>query len=79
MARGWESKSVEAQVEAAGQKPEPHRAMSAEEIAHHQKKEALRLSRARILQQLQATQDPRYLKLLQKTLADLERQIAEAK
>jgi hypothetical protein len=79
MARGWESKSVEAQVESAADKVEPHRAMTPEEITRHREKEALELSRARIRQQLQATEDPRYIKLLNDSLADLERKLKALK
>ncbi len=79
MARGWQSKSVEAQVEAANDKTEPHRAMTPEQIARHREKEALEMSCARVRQQLQSTQDPRYIKLLQDTLADLERRLSQYK
>ena len=37
--------------------------------------QGLQLSRARIVQQLQASEDPRYRELMQKTLDDLDRQI----
>ena len=39
-------------------------------------RQGLQLSRARIVQQLQASEDPRYKELLQKTLDDLDQQIA---
>ncbi len=77
MARGWESKSVEAQVESADQKPEPHRAMSPEEIAQQRERVGIEMSCARVRQQLQATQDPRYIKLLTETLADLEQKLSK--
>lgn len=77
MARGWESKSVEAQVEAASAKTEPHRVMTPEQIARQRQREALQMSCARVRQQLQTTQDPRYIKLLNDTLADLERRLSE--
>jgi hypothetical protein len=76
VARGWESKSVEAQQAEASEKsarrPAP---MSAEEAARWRKKESLRLSRQRVLQQLEATENPRHRKLLEDTLADLEEKL----
>ena len=77
MARGWESKSVEEQIEAAAEAP-AHSGppLTVEERQRRQRSENLRLARARVLQQIQVSGDPRYTDLLQKTLADLERQIA---
>jgi hypothetical protein len=73
VARGWESKSVEAQQAEASEKSSQRRApMSAEEAVRWREKESLRLSRQRVLQQLEATQNPRHRKLLEDTLADLE-------
>jgi hypothetical protein len=76
MARGWESKSVEAQQAEASEKSSQRRVpMSAEEAARWREKESLRLSRQRVLQQLEATQNPRHRKLLQDMLADLEEKL----
>ena len=78
MARGWESKSVEAQQEEAlAAKPEK-KARSQEEIQQSRDRENLRLARARVLQQIQVSRDPRYTEMLQRTLADLERQLGSA-
>lgn len=49
--------------------------MSATEAALWREKESLRLSRQRVLQQLEATQNPRHRKLLEDTLADLEEKL----
>jgi hypothetical protein len=51
--------------------------MSAEEAARWREKESLRLSRQRVLQQLEATQNPRHRKLLEDTLADLEENLGK--
>ena len=76
MARGWESKSVEAQQEEAlARKADSGQPPSPEEIQRRQHKETLRLARARVLQQMQASSDTRYTEMLQKSLADLDRQI----
>jgi hypothetical protein len=76
MARGWESKSVEAQQAEASEKPAQSRpAMSAEEAARWREKESLRLSRQRVLQQLEASQNPRHRQLLGASLADLDEKL----
>ncbi len=49
--------------------------MSAEEAARWREKESLRLSRQRVLQQLEASQNPRHRKLLEDTLADLDEKL----
>jgi hypothetical protein len=76
VARGWESKSVEAQQADASEKSSKRPApMSAEEAARWREKESLRLSRQRVLQQLEAAQNPRHRNLLKDTLADLEEKL----
>ncbi len=76
MARGWESKAVEAQQAEASEKGSvPHRHLSAADAARLRAVEGLRLSRQRILQQLAASQDPRHRKMLEGALADLEQKI----
>jgi hypothetical protein len=76
MARGWESKSVEAQQEEASDKSAKHRPpMSVEEAARWREKESLRLSRQRVLQQLESSQNPRHRKLLEDALADLDEKL----
>jgi hypothetical protein len=78
MARGWESKSVEAQQAEASEKSATLRpAMSPEEAAHWRKKESLRLTRQAVLQQLAASTNPRHRKLLQDALADLEEKLKQ--
>jgi hypothetical protein len=78
MARGWESKSVEAQQAEASEKPvKPRPPMSPEEAARWRKRESLRLSRQTVLQQLDASANPRHRKLLQDSLADLDEKLKE--
>lgn len=78
MARGWESKSVEAQQAEAREKPaEPRPIMSVEEAARWREREGLRLARQRVLQQLEQSADPRHRRLLQDSLADLEKKLSE--
>jgi hypothetical protein len=77
MARGWESKSVEAQqAEANDKTAKPRTRMSPEAAARSRERETLRLSRQRILQQLESSQNPRHRELLQNALADLDKKLA---
>jgi hypothetical protein len=77
MARGWESKSVEDQQANADAKsttsgPE----LTAEERERKARRGTLALSRARILQDLQVACDTRHRAMLERALADVDRQIA---
>jgi hypothetical protein len=77
MARGWESKSVEAQIDMA----EAHRpikqqtAPSTESLELLRKKENILLSRTRVVRELDNAQNPRYKVVLNKALADLDAQL----
>jgi hypothetical protein len=75
MARGWESKFVEAQVESAetSQETSDQDNPDPERTRQH---EALLLSRSRVLQQLQLSQNPRHREMLNQALADLEAQLS---
>jgi len=78
MARGWESKSVEAQQAEAGEKPStPRTRLSPEEAANRRQREVLRLSRQRITEQLATVQNPHHRKMLQDALAELDRKLNE--
>lgn len=73
MARGWESKSIEAQQAEASEKPGKSRVrLSPEAAARSRERENLRLARQQVLQQLEQTGNPRHRKLLEETLADLD-------
>jgi hypothetical protein len=77
MARGWESKSVESQIESAetsNQESSHPESPDPERIRRHQ---ALFLSRSRVLQQLEASQNPRHREMLNQALADLEARLAQ--
>jgi hypothetical protein len=77
MARGWESKSVEAQIEESDSEPLANPgSLSAADRQTTLKKNDLQLSRKRILQQLATSSNERYSELLRRTLADLDAQIA---
>ena len=77
MARGWESKSVEAQIDMA-ETPRPykvHTAPSPESLELLRKKETILLSRTRVVRELDNAQNPRYKAVLTKALADLDAQL----
>jgi len=78
MARGWESKSVEAQIESAAGKqasPKPPY-LSPEQVQRLREKENLELSRTRVQRELAASANPRYQEILRKALADLDGKLA---
>jgi len=79
MARGWESKSVESQMETSQseRKETARQRLTPEETAARRKKETLLLGRAHLQQQMQASQHPRHREMLQQALADLEKQISD--
>jgi hypothetical protein len=80
MARGWESKSVEAQQADAAEKPGPQRvAMTPPEAARERELESLRLSQQNILQQLEHAHDPRHRRMLEDALAELQQRMDGAK
>lgn len=77
MARGWESKSVEAQQsEVSDKRTEDRPRLTAEAAARLRQRETLRLSRQRVLQQLERAQNPHHRTLLQNELADLDEKLS---
>ncbi len=77
MARGWESKDVESQMEEARARHVPHGPkLSAEEIERQRKRENLLLSRKRVIADIEAASHPRHREMLKAALAYLDRQIA---
>jgi hypothetical protein len=79
MAKGWESKSVEAQQEAAVDRPSetPHssRDHSPEARARRERLTSLRMSRSRTLQQLEAAVNPKHREMLQRALRTIEAEL----
>lgn len=77
MARGWESKSVESQIEAVADRhttPIPER--RPEELALERERESLELSRTRVLQDLAVANNPKYRELLERSLNFLNEKLA---
>lgn len=77
MARGWESKAVEAQIDLAEahRSTKPLTAPSPETLELIRKKETILLSRTRVVRELDNAQNPRYKAVLTKALADLDAQL----
>jgi hypothetical protein len=79
MARGWESKSVEAQQAEATEASTSTRAsrLTPAEAARFRQTENVRLARQRVLQQLESNPDPRHRKQLQTSLATLDERLRD--
>jgi hypothetical protein len=76
MARGWESKSVEAQQdEAVGKTTSEKPRLTPEEVGRLREREAVRLSLQSVVQRLQHSRDPRHRAMLEQARADLTRKI----
>jgi hypothetical protein len=78
MARGWESKSVESQIESAesAKKHIAQQEISIIEMGLIREREGLLLSRTRILRDLEVSNNPRYRQILTKALADLDTKLS---
>lgn len=77
MARGWESKSVESQQEAAASKPSPAVRFNPQEAQRRAERATLMLARTRALADLQNACAPAHRAMLEQAIADLDRRLAE--
>ena len=77
MARGWDSKAVEAQIESAqtGQAQAAGRPSAAQQ-ARRRELDGLELSRARVMHDLDAATHPRHREMLEAALKHLDQKIA---
>src|SRR5689334_5407926 len=65
MARGWESKAVEAQIEAAAEtSSHAGKAVNPAELERKRERDGLLLSRARVVHQLESARNPNHRKML---------------
>ena len=76
MARGWESKSVEAQQEAAANQRSTPAASTREESARRAERATLSLARTRALSDLQRACAPAHRAMLEQAIAELDRRLA---
>jgi hypothetical protein len=79
MARGWESKSVESQLDSAAAARAARRdtRMTREQLDLESKRHSLMLSRTRVLHDLQLACNPRYRVQLEQALAYLDQQLKD--
>jgi hypothetical protein len=80
MAKGWESKSVEDQIQNTDNEPNHdnrRKQLTPDQMEAHRRREVLLLSRARVEKDLNASQNPRYRDQLTRALADLDAQISK--
>ena len=78
MARGWESKAVEGQVQEFQSKEDRQnkKQLTQVQVETRRQTQVLLLARARVEKQLQSNQDPRYREQLTRALADLDARLA---
>lgn len=77
MARGWESKSIEAQQDAAAdRKKVPATAVTADEAARRGQRATLMLARTRALADLQHACAAAHRAMLERAIADLDERLA---
>jgi hypothetical protein len=78
MARGWESKSVEAQQDEAAARTMPEKPRLTREAADRvREKDGLQLALQNVIQQLERSHDSRHRLMLESARSDLQRQIEE--
>ena len=79
MARGWESKSIENQIDEAEAKKEARRkqSLSPAESQYLQRKEELLRERARITREMERAYMRRHLVMLERGLAHIDAELAK--
>jgi hypothetical protein len=76
VARGWESKSVELQQADARSAGQVNPRLTPQQRKIESRRQGLKLSRSRILQQIEFAGNPHYRTVLQQALAELDEQIS---
>jgi hypothetical protein len=81
MARGWESKAVESQIEESESRSMSERARPTDpaEVERTRARESLELARKRILHDLETSHSFRFEQMLRASLKHLDQKIAELK
>ena len=77
MARGWESKAIEAQQDAAAAPRQKGPAVTPAEAARNAERATLMLARTRALADLQMACAPVHRAMLEQAIADLDERLAE--
>ncbi len=78
MARGWESKAVESQIESAHEHSHPFETtrLNPERIRLERERDSIELSRTRVRQDMASATHEGYRQMLQRSLEHLDRKIA---
>lgn len=78
MARGWESKAVESQIESAHERVSQARIgqVDSERLQLERERESIELSRTRVCQDIATATHSRYREMLERSLEHLDRKIA---
>ena len=79
MARGWESKSIEAQQDEAARTQPRQPALSEEERALESRRRTLALTRARAVADLERATAPHHRRMLEQAIQALDAQLDELK
>jgi len=77
MARGWESKSVESQMDSANDTVAGRQARIDSEKKTEREVQGLQLSRSYILKQIESATNERYTTSLRQALSELDQKIAK--
>ena len=77
MARGFDSKFVEAQQEEAARDKRVRPAMTAEQVLRERLRQSIQLSRARAEAELSRATAPAHRRMLEQALASLDAQLAD--
>jgi hypothetical protein len=79
MARGWESKSVELQIESAtdSRRRASRKPVNPADAERIRQRESLQMSRTRVLHDIETAANPRYREILQAALKHLDDKLAE--
>ncbi len=79
MARGWESKSVESQMESAKELTSGagRRELTSKEKETQRLRQGLLLSRTYVLRQIEASSSQRYKESLQRALSEIDQKLAK--
>jgi hypothetical protein len=77
MARGWESKSIEAQQDEAARGKTPKRSLTEAQRQAADRRRTLELSRARAADDLGRATSPHHRRLLEQTIDAIDRQLDE--
>lgn len=81
MARGWESKAVEEQVQEHNEenREKGRKSLTPAQMDLRRRREVLLLSKARTQKDLETSKDGRYREMLTRALADLDAQLSQLK